>query len=94
MNDFYLKFPDAQAFDEVKGAVPFDYEQGGSVQSPGWSVDVLGDGLQKVVAWDAEGEPTFAPVEGYLVNLRSAGVLPEPLVQYQVFPATPIRVWA
>lgn len=94
MTDYYLNLPDAESFETLKGEAPFEYGEGGVTQSTGWSVDVIGEGQTRVVSWDAEGEPTYEVIPGFLINLRSNLPLPESLIQYQVFPPTPIRVWA
>lgn len=94
MTDFYLNVPDAETFDSLKGVVPFEYAEGGTTQSAGWDVDVIGKGQVYVKSWNAEGEPTYATIPGFLINLRSNYQLPEGLKQYEVFPASPIRVWA
>lgn len=94
MSDYFLNLPDAETFDTVKGAWPFEYGEGGVTQSAGWSVDVIGEGQTRVASWNEDGEPTYEVIPGFLINLRSNLPLPESLVQYQVFPATPIRVWA
>lgn len=94
MTDFYLDVKTAEIFESLKGSTPFEYGEGGAVGSAGWDVDIIGDGQVRVVSWDAEGTPTTEPMGGFMVNLRSAFHLPEPLVQYQVFPTNPIRVWA
>lgn len=94
MTDYFLNLPDAETFEAIKGAIPFEYGEGGVTQSAGWNVDIIGDGQIRVVGWDAEGEPTYAPIQGFLVNLRSERLLPADLIQYQVLPTNPIRVWA
>lgn len=94
MTDFYLDVKTEEIFDALKGTQPFEYGEGGTVGSPGWSIDVIGGGQVRVVSWDSEGVPTTEPMGGFLINLRSSQMLPSELDQYQVFPATPIRVWA
>lgn len=94
MTDFYLNVPDAETFDSLKGVVPFEYAEGGTTQSTGWDVDVIGDGQTYVKSWNAEGEPTYEVIPGFLINLRSDHALPEELEQYRVYPTSPIRVWA
>jgi len=94
MTDFYLDTVTQEAYEALEGVSPFDYAQGGFVCSPGWSADVIGGDEVKIVGWTKEGEPVTEPVGGYLVNLRSDRELPAELKQYQVYPVTPIRVWA
>lgn len=94
MTDYYLNLPDAESFETLKGEAPFEYGEGGVTQSTGWSSDVIGEGQTRVVSWDEDGEPTYEVIPGFLINLRSSIELPESLSQYQVFPSTPIRVWA
>lgn len=94
MTDYYLNLPDAESFETLKGEAPFEYGEGGVTQSAGWSVDVIGEGQTRAVSWDAEGEPTYEVMPGFLVNLRSNFALPEALEQYRVYPIIPIRVWA
>lgn len=95
MADIYLKFPDEETFETFQGAEPFEYGEGGVLQSEGWSIDILGGGFTKITSWSKEGEPTYSPVEGFLVNLRSANkAIPDSMLEYQVYPRTPIRVWA
>lgn len=94
MTDFYMNFNSEEVFETVQGREPFNYGEGGVLQSEGWSIDILGGGFTKISSWDKEGNPIFTDVAGYLVNLRSDKTLPEDLVEYQVYPKTPIRVWA
>lgn len=94
MTDFYMNIPSEAEFSELKGKPPFEYSEGGFVGSEGWDVDIIGSGQNDVVGWDEDGEPTLKPIEGFLVNLRSELALPDELRQYQVFPSSPIRVWA
>lgn len=94
MTDFYLNVPDAGTFENLKGVVPFEYAGGGATQSTGWDVDVIGEGQTYITSWNAEGEPTYAVIPGFLINLRSDYALPEALKQYEVYPTSPIRVWA
>lgn len=79
MTDFYLNVPDAETFETLKGVAPFEYAEGGYTQSSGWSVDVIGDGQTYVESWNAEGEPTYAVIPGFLINLRSDHALPAPM---------------
>lgn len=37
--------------------------------------------------------PNMIPLDGYHVNVRAAGAI-DGLQQYEVFPTTPVRVWA
>lgn len=94
MKDFYIRLENAEKFESLSGLVPFEYGEGGVIGTSGWSIDILGDGQTKVVSWDSEGNPTLEPVGGFLVNLRSDSQLPENLREFEVFPKTPIRVWA
>lgn len=94
MSDYYLNLPDAETFEPLKGEVPFEFGEGGVTQSPGWSVDVIGEGQTRIASWNAEGEPAYEAIPGFLINLRSNFPLPESFIQYQVFPTNPIRVWA
>lgn len=94
MTDFYLNVPDAETFETLRGVAPFEYAEGGVTQSAGWDVDVIGEGQTYVDSWNSEGEPEYAVIPGFLINLRSGYQLPEELEQYQVFPDSPIRVWA
>lgn len=94
MTDYFLNLPDVETFEALKGEPPFEYGEGGVTQSTGWSVDVIGEGQTRIASWNAEGEPTYEPIPGFLINLRSYLPLPDSLVEYQVFPVTPIRVWA
>ena len=94
MTDFYLDVKTAETFDSLKGSVPFEYGEGGVVGSAGWDVDILGDGQMRVVSWDSEGVPTMESIGGFLINLRSNIPLPESVQEYEVFPETPLRVWA
>lgn len=94
MTDFYLNTKTAETFESLKSSTPFEYGEGGVVGSEGWNIDIIGDGQMRVVSWDSEGVPTMGPIGGFLINLRSDNALPEALKQYQVYPVTPIRVWA
>lgn len=94
MTDFYLNFVTEQAFEDAQGREPFEYGEGGTLQSEGWNIDILGGDCRKIVSWNKDGSAVFQPVGGFLVNLRSSRQLPESLTGYLVFPKTPIRVWA
>lgn len=94
MTDFYLNLPDAATFEGFKGVAPFEYDESGSTQSAGWNIDILGEGNKRATSWDSEGEPSYTPLEGFLINLRSSYELPEALKQYVVHPTSPLRVWA
>lgn len=94
MTDFYLNTETLEQYEVLEGKPPLSYAQGGSIGSPGWSVDLIGGDEMKIVGWTRDGDPVLEPVGGYLVNLRSDRELPAELKQYQVFPNTPIRVWA
>ena len=93
MTDFYFNFPDEATFDNLKGEYPLAFDEGGHGVSPGWSVDIIGV-VYKSVSWDSEGNPTLEAQPGFLVNMRSDNQLPDNLSAYEVFPKTPIRVWA
>lgn len=89
-----MDFIDADTYESLLGSAPFEYGPGGVIRSAGWDVDVIGDSEVRIVSWDKEGTPTTEPIGGFLVNLRSEDALPDSLTKYQVFPQTPIRVWA
>lgn len=94
MTDYFLNFPDAASFESVKGSDPFEYREGGIAESPGWAVDIIGEGVTRPVSWNAEGEATYETLEGFLVNLRSNFELPDYLEEFRVYPSSPVRVWA
>lgn len=93
MSDYYLNVPDEATFNSLKGKYPFAFDGNGEPASTGWEVDVIGV-VYKAVSWNEEGEPTMEAQPGFLINLRSEGALPEALDEYQIFPETPVRVWA
>lgn len=93
MTDYFLDFKTEETFNTVKGTSPFEYGEGGVIASSNWSVDIIG-AITKVISWDEEGTPTYSDPEGWLVNLRSDEELPATLSEYQVFPVSPVRVWA
>ena len=85
--DYHLKFADeAQA-----QAVLFTEER------PRYSaVDVIGiiyKSTGEMLTTDDGEVPEMAPLDGWHVNVRHNAEAPE-LAAYQVFPATPARVWA
>lgn len=94
MTDFYLDVQSQEVFKTLKGKTPFEFGEGGVIGSDGWSVDILGDGQLRVISWSEDGEPATELVGGFLINLRSDHQLPSELSKYQVYPVTPIRVWA
>lgn len=94
MTDTYLDFNDVDTFNSLEGTAPFEYGEGGTLQSEGWSIDIVGGDQMRVIGWDEEGQPVVEPIGGFLVNLRSDNPLPKILEQYVIHPETPIRVWA
>jgi len=96
--DFYLRFAD----EDEANAVLFDMQHDGEGYNkvPKYAaVDVIGTIYKptgKVLpAPDGSGDAVdeMAPVEGWHVNIRHTADAPE-LKAFQVFPATPARMWA
>lgn len=52
--------------------------------------------ITEVVTPEEYGEPVFTELEGWHVNVRLKAdqATPDNLVQYQVAPANPVRIWA
>jgi hypothetical protein len=84
MNNYYLKF----ASELAAAAVLYTAES----QAKYANISVIGVISKPTGKVDAEGIPVMAALEGWHVNVR-ADVSPE-LEQYQVFPVSPVRVWA
>ena len=97
--DYFLKFADQAEADSVL----FDEQtnvQDDIVETfkvPKYAaIDVIGTIYKPtgVLLTTDEGEvPEMAPVEGWHVNVRHKEEAPE-LVPYQVFPESPVRMWA
>lgn len=94
MTDFYLNVGDKETFESLKGNIPFEYADGGVTQSKGWDIDIIGEGQCYIDSWGSDAEPNYKLIPGFLINLRSNNLLPESLTVYEVFPVSPIRVWA
>ena len=99
MIDFYLKFPDEAAAIAVlyTTVVEVQDEEGvvlveASVTPNYQNISIIGTISKPTEELDAEGNPVMAALEGWHVNVK-ADESPE-LVQYQVFPLAPMRVWA
>jgi hypothetical protein len=95
--DFFLKFTDEAEANEVLFT-----EQGDVVETvlvPKYAaVDVVGTiykptGKMLKAKKGEEPMPEMAPLDGWHVNVRHTAEAPE-LAPYQVFPATPSRMWA
>lgn len=59
------------------------------------NLDVIGESWRNDAEFDANGSMTKAPTkrDGYFVNLMWDGPIPPNLVQFEIFPATPFRVF-
>ena len=99
MIDFYLKFPDeVTATSILYTTVSEVQDEEGNVlveasTTPNYqNISIIGTISKPTEELDAEGNPVMAALEGWHVNVK-ADESPE-LVQYQVFPLAPMRVWA
>ena len=100
--DYFLKFKDA---DEANSALFTEqtHVQGDVVETvlvPKYAaVDIIGTIFKPtgnvLPAPDESGDAVdeMAPIDGWHVNVRHTDEAPE-LAPYQVFPATPARMWA
>jgi hypothetical protein len=96
--DYFLKFEDETLADAVLFNMVHDGE--GYTKQPRYAaIDVIGQIYkatgEMLPASDESGDavPEMAPIDGWHVNVRHTSEAPEP-EQYQVFPATPQRMWA
>ena len=98
--DYFLKFADQAEADSVlfdeQTVVNDDVVE--TVKVPKYAaIDVIGviyKPTGKVLpSEDGDAVDEMAPVEGWHVNVRHTGEAPE-LATFQVFPATPARMWA
>lgn len=86
-NDLFLRFADA---DEADAAL---------ANLTDASIDIIGTIYKPTGATtttDMGEQPEMAPLDGWHVNVRLKAdqATPDSLVQYQVTPANPVRVWA
>lgn len=99
MKDYYLKFTDEAAAAAVLNTTVSEMqdEQGNVVvkasETPNYvNVSSIGIISKPTGEVDAEGNAVMLALEGWHVNVRAEAS--SALVQYQVFPAAPMRVWA
>ncbi|WP_027178770.1 hypothetical protein [Maridesulfovibrio bastinii] len=91
--DHYLKFTDEAEMLTVY-QLPTDESEG--ITYPGCSVDVVGMIVHTPAEIDEDGNVITEAVfsEGWHVNVRSEGELPEALKPFEIpSPETPARVW-
>lgn len=99
MIDYYLKFPNEATANTVLNTTVDEVqdEEGNviveaSVTPKYVNVSVIGTISKPTGEVDAEGNAVMLALEGWHVNVRAEAS--SALVQYQVFPAAPMRVWA
>lgn len=94
--DYFLKFADQAEADSILFEVQADAE-GGEVKAPRYAaVDVIGTiykGTGKFTTTPEGKVEKMAAQAGWHVNVRHTAEAPE-LVAFQVYPATPVRMWA
>lgn len=93
--DYHLRFDSEAAADQVLFDMQHD-GQGYNKVPRYQAVDVIGTIYKPtgIMLPTDEGEVfEMAPVEGWHANVRHSDEAPE-LEAYQVFPQTPVRVWA
>ena len=98
-NDFMLRFADAQEADSVlfdeQTVVNDDVVE--TVKVPKYAaIDVIGTIYKptgEMITTDEGEVPEMAPVDGWHANVRHTAEAPE-LAAFQVFPETPVRMWA
>lgn len=91
--DYYLRFTDSEELTAVYRA-PTEDDPG--LTYPDCAVDVVGLIVETPAIFDADGNLVTEAVyaEGWHVNARCSGPLPEALVPFEIAaPATPAREW-
>ena len=100
--DYFLKFADQAEADSILFTEQTNVQDDviETVKVPRYAaVDVIGviyKATGKVLpAPDGSGDAVdeMAPIDGWHVNVRHTAEAPE-LVAFQVYPATPVRMWA
>lgn len=99
MIDYYLKFPDEATANAVLNTTVVEVQDElgnvlvqASITPKYVNVSVIGIISKPTGETDAEGNAVMVALEGWHVNVK-ADESPE-LVQYQIFPVMPVRVWA
>lgn len=90
-NDFHLRFAD----ETEANAVLFEND-GEERRAKYTAVDVIGTIYKptgKVLTTNESSVDEMAPIPGWHVNVRHMGEALE-LAPFQVYPATPVRMWA
>jgi hypothetical protein len=92
MTDYLYKFPDEVT---AQTALPDYYssEIGWKTSGEGYALDPVGILTEPTDQLDGEGQPIFAAMEGWHVNLRVLDDRPDPAVEYAVTPTQQRRVW-
>jgi hypothetical protein len=99
MIDYYLKFPDEATanavlnttVDEVRDELGSIFVEASTI--PKYvNTSIIGTISKPTGETDDEGNAVMAALDGWHVNVK-ADESPE-LVQYQIFPVMPVRVWA
>jgi len=89
--DFFLKFDNEAAADAVL------FDGAGEERRPKYAaIDIIGTiykPTDETITTDEGEVPEMAPLPGWHVNVRHNAEASE-LQQHQVFPNTPIRMWA
>jgi len=92
MTDYLYKFPDEQTA-QTALADYYDAEAGWKTGGEGYALDVVGILTEQTEQLDEEGQPIFAVLDGWHVNLRVSDDRPDPAAEYAVTPTTQRRVW-
>jgi hypothetical protein len=87
MIDYYLKFTSEAQANEALTITLID-----TVSNIYPNTSTIGIVYKPTGALDTEGNRVMQPTEGWHVNVRTTGDVPE-LEQYRTYPSTPIRVW-
>lgn len=99
MIEYYLKFTDEATANAVLNTSVDEvlHEDGyviveSSVTPNYANISVIGVISKPTGTLDSEGSPVMVALEGWHVNVKTPEALE--LVQYQIFPVAPMRVWA
>jgi hypothetical protein len=92
MTDYLYRFPD-EATAQTALTEYYDAERGWLTGGEGYALDPVGVLTAETDDLDEEGNPIFAPLEGWHINLRVMDDRPDPAPEYAVTPTQQRRVW-
>jgi hypothetical protein len=92
----FFCFPDMQTSFVMAQAAGMVSPEGAFIRySADWAVDVVGT-ITPPPTLDENGQvaETFAPLPGWHVNVRTNQPVPDSFLPFEVFPASPVRVFS